>query len=261
MPLFFSFPKGFGFLHPLQPYVPYQLSLYGRHSKNDSQRPSTDIRNSFNFSITESPYWPERSFHIHTQHPLELTDVLQGHDIPQTGPHGPHCSIFSYSKRNKYNRKRNRNKNKRKHVASLGDDLDVSNRDNENDYDNYDSENNDDINYNDIKNINNRLESKIQYCERWEDMVEDVSRLFEWSVANRLNRVEWLLLGNYKWGDELDVRAKRFRVLTALGHKYSLLIGADVPLGIEVSVLYCVVLCCIVLCYIVSCYMFFCVVL
>ena len=205
------------------------MSLYGRSDEINSEKSSKDIRNSFNFSITESPYWPERSFHIHTQHPLELTDVLQGHDIPQTGPHGPHCSIFSYSKRNKYNRRRNRNKRKHKDDVSLRDDIDV----NDDNHGNYNNENNDNINYNDFNNINNRIESKLQYCERWEDMVEDVSRLFEWSIANRLNRVEWLLLGNYKWGDELDVRAKRFRVLTTLGHQYSLLIGADIPLGNE----------------------------
>jgi hypothetical protein len=69
------------------------------------------------------------------------------------------------------------------------------------------------------------------YCERWEDMVADVDLLFEWAVANRLNQVEWLLLGNYKWGDELDTRARRLKLLTHLGHQYSLLVGADVPLG------------------------------
>jgi hypothetical protein len=31
----------------------------------------------FDIDINESPFWPERAFHIHTQHPLELTDVLQ----------------------------------------------------------------------------------------------------------------------------------------------------------------------------------------
>ena len=29
-------------------------------------------------------------------------------------------------------------------------------------------------------------------------MVSDADRLFEWCVANRLNKVEWLLLGSYK---------------------------------------------------------------
>jgi len=45
-------------------------------------------RASVRFSVVESPHWPERGFHLHTQHPLELTEVLQGHDIPQFGPHG-----------------------------------------------------------------------------------------------------------------------------------------------------------------------------
>jgi hypothetical protein len=62
-------------------------------------------------------------------------------------------------------------------------------------------------------------------------MVADVDHLFEWTIANRLNKIEWLLLGNHKWGDELDTRMKRLRILTGLGHKYSLMIGADSPLG------------------------------
>jgi len=28
--------------------------------------------------VEESPYWPLRVWHIHTQHPLELTHVLNG---------------------------------------------------------------------------------------------------------------------------------------------------------------------------------------
>ena len=62
-------------------------------------------------------------------------------------------------------------------------------------------------------------------------MVEDANSMFEWCVANRLNKIEWLLLGNYKWGDELHTRHKRLAVLTALGHEYSLLVGCDIPLG------------------------------
>ena len=55
--------------------------------------------------------------------------------------------------------------------------------------------------------------------------------MFEWAVANRQNKIEWLLLGNYKWGDEFHTRNMRMKLLTALGHQYSLLVGADVPLG------------------------------
>ena len=38
-------------------------------------------------------------------------------------------------------------------------------------------------------------------------------------------------IGNYKWGDELDTRKKRLQVLTGIGHEYSLMVGADCPLG------------------------------
>lgn len=62
-------------------------------------------------------------------------------------------------------------------------------------------------------------------------MVHEVDSLFEWAVANRLNRLEWLLLANYKWGDELDTRHQRLRSLTRLAHRYSLLVGADSPIG------------------------------
>jgi hypothetical protein len=55
---------GFGFLHPLAPSVPHRL-----------RAPAHVL------DVVESPYWSERAFHLHTQHPLELTEVLQGHDI------------------------------------------------------------------------------------------------------------------------------------------------------------------------------------
>jgi hypothetical protein len=39
---------------------------------------------------------------------------------------------------------------------------------------------------------------KMPYCERWEDMVAEVDLLFQWAIANRLNKIEWLLLGIFK---------------------------------------------------------------
>lgn len=64
-------------------------------------------------------------------------------------------------------------------------------------------------------------------------MVPEVDVMFEWCVANRLNKVEWMLLGNYKWKefDSSDFRKKRLNVLTKLGQSYGLLVGADVPIG------------------------------
>jgi hypothetical protein len=56
---------GFSFLHPMEPLIPSLIAL-----------PASDI------STTESPYWPTRTWHIHTQHPLEFTEVLNGFDIP-----------------------------------------------------------------------------------------------------------------------------------------------------------------------------------
>ena len=57
---------GFAFLHPLEPTLPSALNWTGLHAQQ------------------ESPHWPIRAWHIHTQHPLELTHVLNG-----WGPEGP----------------------------------------------------------------------------------------------------------------------------------------------------------------------------
>lgn len=160
---------GFSFLHPLEPYIPLAIHL--------TLFPNAERK------IINKPYWPDRTFHLHTQHPLELTEVLQGHDIPQFGPHGPHCQKYQ-----------------KLHYQKL--------------------------NPEEFSDTNS-----LPYCERWEDMVIDVDYFFEWSIANRLNKVEWLLLGNYKWGDELNIRMNRLKILVELSHKYSLLIGVDVPIG------------------------------
>jgi len=181
---------GFVFGHPLDPYRPSTLGIWTDRCTTNS---NPFVR--CNIDILESPYWPERSFHIHTQHPLEVTEVLQGHDIPQFGIQGEHCGLYS-------DREYQKNKGPRSDLLVIED----------------------------INSDKNKRHPG-PYCERWEDMVKDVNSLFEWAVANRQNKVEWLLLGNYKWGDELETRLKRLRVLTSLGHKYSLLIGADCPIG------------------------------
>lgn len=51
---------GFAFLHPLDPTVPSGLRL-----------PAPVDRR-------EAPHWPVRGWHLHTMHPLELTEVLNG---------------------------------------------------------------------------------------------------------------------------------------------------------------------------------------
>jgi hypothetical protein len=52
---------GFGFLHPLTPVVPKPLRV-----------PTTQLNRN------EVPRWDTREIHLHTQHPLELTELLQG---------------------------------------------------------------------------------------------------------------------------------------------------------------------------------------
>jgi hypothetical protein len=163
---------GYAFLHPLAPYHPSKIFI--NSSSSSSSPPKI---------FTDSPYWPDRNFHIHTQHPLELNEVLQGMDIPMNGPLYQNCSQYHSTA----------DPGQQQHHHS-GDGL---------------------------------------YCERWEDMVPDVVHLFEWCVANKLNKIEWMLLGNYKWGlfDTSDFRKKRLKVLTSLGHQFGLLVGADVTLG------------------------------
>ena len=58
---------GFGFLHPLAPVVPVSLRLPGAAVNR-----------------TEAPRWDTRAIHYHTQHPLELTELLQG--FGESGP-------------------------------------------------------------------------------------------------------------------------------------------------------------------------------
>ena len=58
---------GFAFLHPLDPTEPSELS-----------RPAAGLE------LREAPHWPQRAIHLHTMHPLELTDLLNG-----WGPQGP----------------------------------------------------------------------------------------------------------------------------------------------------------------------------
>jgi hypothetical protein len=224
---------GFGFLHPLDPYTPSFLSLPCTRLNSSSSSSSRSCE--VDIDVTEAPYWPERAFHVHTQHPLEITDVLQGHDIPQTGLHGPHCAYFS--RRDRPHRRVWRAPGDGIGGGNGGDGVGPGGAAGPHDGDS-DALPTDDIGMGMYTGHgprrSNRADadmSQVPYCERWEDMVDDVNRWYEWAVANRLNKVEWLLLGNFKWGDELHTRARRFRVLTALGHAYSLLVGADAPIG------------------------------
>ena len=326
---------GFGFLHPLEPYIPPLLRLHlidatdSRDCKSASPANSTSPASTASSSSTaqqnkssggtgaalqlpymrsESPHWAERAFHIHTQHPLELTEVLQGHDIPQFGPHGPACQQFKKRKPPDYftaRRGASHTSTGTRGTTDIDRTADAAYAVGKAGSDDYDGEleleleDGDDFVAVDVESQGfarsfhdfssylkdfmypppsafkakttgkvspppvplpssmqqrgasrkqhslgsygskripvfpdtDREGSRVPYCERWEDMVTDVDYLFEWAVANRLNKIEWLLLSNYKWGDERETRLRRLRTLTELGHQYSLLIGADSPIG------------------------------
>jgi hypothetical protein len=59
---------GFGFLQPLAPTIPTHLTIPAA-SDFDSQ---SDLHQ------TSAPRWPIRTWHVHTQHPLELVEVMNG---------------------------------------------------------------------------------------------------------------------------------------------------------------------------------------
>jgi len=188
---------------------------------------------------------------IHTifiacRHPIELTEVLQGFDIPQQGTHGPRCSVFSKHVNPGLSGGTFRDNDRshflqllRKTLGStsrerLGDVVGVE----DNEADALwrelwaDSEDAEDSGFEAARVVGHqqlanrgwagwwsdltgtsstgvdgdRFSSpgseggeEDGYCERWEDMVSEVNLFFEWSIVNRLNKVEWLLLGK-AWG-------------------------------------------------------------
>lgn len=128
---------GFDFLHPLAPTRPPELLWPDGLDRS------------------ESPYWPIRGLQLHTMHPLELTDLLNG-----WGPGGP------------------------------GD------------------------------------------VEGWEAMLPEWDAFLEWMLANRQNRVHWVLLSAETWQEFADgaVRLDRLKQLADRGHSFGVWIGVDTPI-------------------------------
>ncbi|MCA9660177.1 MAG: hypothetical protein KC486_17665, partial [Myxococcales bacterium] len=132
---------GFAFLHPLAPTRPVTLPL----------EPDAVDR-------TEAPRWPVRGLQLHTMHPLELTDLVNG-----WGPLGPD--------------------------DALG----------------------------------------------WEAMLPEWDAFLEWMLANRQNRVHWVLLTADPWAEFADSqeRADRMAELVDRGHAFGVWVGVDVPLALH----------------------------
>jgi hypothetical protein len=128
---------GFGFLHPLAPLIPQPPLL-------------PDV-----IDLAESPRWPVRGVHLHTMHPIELTELLNGF-----GEGGAD--------------------DEQGFQAGQGE---------------------------------------------W-------SSTLEWLVANRQNRVEWVLLESAAWSDfaTSETRRRRLAQLCQAAHEFGLLVGIDAPL-------------------------------
>jgi hypothetical protein len=65
---------GFAFIHPLQPFIPEGISVK-------------------TVDTVQNPRWPMRTWHVHTQHPLEFHEVLNGFDIPMFDKSGENTSF------------------------------------------------------------------------------------------------------------------------------------------------------------------------
>lgn len=132
---------GFAFLHPLEPTRPAALP---------EALPQLDE--------SSAPRWPIRGVQLHTMHPLELTELLQG-----WGP---------------------------------GDPEDLAG---------------------------------------WQAMLPDWDAFLEWMVANRQNRVHWLLLWSQGWAEFGDSSERRDRLHTLVerAHDFGVWAGVDVPIRLH----------------------------
>jgi hypothetical protein len=68
----------------------------------------------------------------------------------------------------------------------------------------------------------------------WEAMLPEWDRFLEWMLANRQNRVHWVLLEADSWSTfaTSDVRLGRLKRLVDRGHAFGLTIGVDVPIAL-----------------------------
>ena len=126
---------GYGFLHPLETIIPseYRVSSDG-------------------IDIVESPKWVSRGWHYHTEHPLELTEFLNGMD-------------------------------------SDGED--------------------------------------------WNDMIDEFFDFSQWLIAQRQNRLEWILLWTQPQNEAAfsSTRQERLTQIVDILHIWGIAAGADVPIA------------------------------
>lgn len=132
---------GYAFLHPLAPTLPAALP---------PEAPAVDR--------AEAPRWRIRGLQLHTMHPLELTDLLNG-----WGPGGP--------------------------TDATG----------------------------------------------WQAMLQEWDAFLEWMLAQRQNRVHWVLLWAATWAEFADgaERIARLATLVDRAHALGIAVGVDVPIALH----------------------------
>jgi hypothetical protein len=246
---------GFAFFHPLQPISPVLL-----------RQPDTLHRE-------ESPRWHYRGFHIHTQHPLELTDVLQGFDVisnasastakQQSDSEAAAAAAATKSSGGRFRYLRSlwsgSSSSSGSSITAVTEvvdaDVPLSEQLTEpyagmhNDNHHRSAATDDDSSSttdaaaaasggstaSPAANTTTAAASEDSGIESWESMLSDVEAFFEWCAANRVNRVEWMLLGDEKWDSvaHSPLRQTRLARLVSIAHSYGVLAGADVPIGLQ----------------------------
>lgn len=160
---------GFAFLHPLEPLIPDQLDFsFFEDGKAD---------------LKESPHFPIRGVHYHTEHPLELMEFLNGFDIvyPSAATESSFLTKQTRVPKSHY-------PFKNKPTGAMGE----------------------------------------QVGESWESMIPEFDRAMEWTVANKQNRWEWILLYAQEWDSFAwsDLRKSRLAQIVDIAHSWGVVVGA-----------------------------------
>jgi len=213
---------GFAFWHPLEgPIAPTRLAWPQETEKGKGQ-------GQWEWEW-ECPRWRSRAFHLHTQHPLELTDVLQGFDVPllldRGGLRGKDRSSSAWQGLERaaatwmlpkavLKEEEEEEEQQQTCANAVGGETAA---------------------YHDPCGA---LRAAGAHCELWEAMVPDVASFFEWAAAHRLNRAEWILLGNRRWGAIVDspLRQARLALLARVGQGFGLMVGVDDPIAFQQQV-------------------------
>ena len=214
---------GFAFWHPLEgPIAPTRL-VWPAPGPEPSKK--GDCGSAWEW---HSPRWRSRAFHLHTQHPLELTDVLQGFDLPLSLDRGglgaTNASRESSSAWKGLRRTEQAWMLLPKAAAlqaleSCGAEEGAAETEGKAA----------------AADPCSAVRAAGQHCELWESMVPDFASFCEWAAAHRLNRVEWILLGNRRWGAIVSspLRQGRLALVARVAQGFGLMAGVDDPIAFQ----------------------------